>query len=114
MTEPTTVQITELVIGEGPAAAKGALCFANYVGTLDDGRVFDSTSKHGRPYEFVVGSKKLIQGFSLGVLGMRPGGKRKFWIPSPLAYGERQMGELISPHSNLTFEVELLEVRPRD
>jgi peptidylprolyl isomerase len=31
-----------------------------------------------------------------------------------LAYGERQIGEHIKPHANLTFEIELLEVLTRD
>jgi peptidylprolyl isomerase len=45
---------------------------------------------------------------------MRVGGKRKLWVPAHLAYGERQVGELIKPHSNLLFEIELLEVLTRD
>lgn len=46
-------------------------------------------------------------------MGMKVGGKRKLVVPSHLAYGERSMG-VITPHSNLTFEIELLEVLTRD
>jgi FKBP-type peptidyl-prolyl cis-trans isomerases 1 len=108
------VKITDTVEGTGKAAAKGALCFVNYEGYLDDGTVFDSTANHGRPFEFVVGSKKVIVGWSQGMIGMKEGGKRTIFIPSELAYGERQMGALIKPHSNLTFKIELIEVRLRD
>lgn len=107
------VTITELKIGDGQEAQKGALCFINYTGTLDDGTVFDSTERHGRSFELVIGSKKIIQGMSLGLLGMKVGGLRRVVIPATLAYGERSVGK-IPPHSRLTFEIELLEARPRE
>ena len=108
------VECTDLVIGTGIEVTKGCLVFIQYKGHLENGTLFDSTDKHGRPFEFVVGSKKVIQGMSHGVVGMKVGGRRKVFIPSELAYGERAMGAHIPPHSNLIFEVELLEARPRD
>jgi peptidylprolyl isomerase len=50
----------------------------------------------------------------MGIIGMKVGGKRKLLVPSHLAYGERSMGKHITPHSNLTFQIELLEVLTRD
>ncbi|MNL71634.1 FK506-binding protein [compost metagenome] len=61
-----------------------------------------------------MGSKKVIAGWSQGVMGMKAGGRRTIFIPAHLAYGERQVGEFIKPHSNLIFHVEMLEVRPRE
>lgn len=109
-----SVKILEDLPGTGVEANKGALCFVQYDGYLEDGTLFDSSRKYGRPFEFVLGSKKVIVGWSQGILGMKEGGKRKFFVPANLAYGERQVGALIKPHSNLTFEVEMLEVRPRE
>lgn len=108
------VKITDTVIGEGTEAAKGALCFVQYEGFLEDGTKFDSTLDHGRPFEFVIGSKKVIVGWSQGMLGMKVGGKRQIFIPAHLAYGERQVGKFITPDSNLIFHVELIEVRLRE
>lgn len=113
MTKLTNLMIEEISAGDGPEAQKGALCFANFTGTLADGTVFDSTDRHGRPFEFVLGSKKVIPGWSEACKGMRPGGKRKAQVPADLAYGERQVG-LIPPHSDLFYEIEMLEVRPRE
>ncbi|MCC2677946.1 MAG: fkpA [Pseudobdellovibrio sp.] len=108
------VEITDLILGDGIEAGKGALVFINYEGHLEDGTLFDSSYKAGRPFEFVVGSKKVIVGMSQGVMGMKVGGKRKIVIPSALAYGERAIGQFIKPNSNLIFHVELLEARPRE
>ena len=108
------LKITDTQIGEGKEAVKGALCFAHYNGFLEDGTKFDSSYDHGRPFEFVIGSKKVIQGWSQGVLGMREGGKRTVFIPSELAYGDRQVGQFIKPNSNLIFHIEMIEVRLRE
>ncbi|MCK6599779.1 MAG: FKBP-type peptidyl-prolyl cis-trans isomerase [Bdellovibrionaceae bacterium] len=108
------VKIEDLVIGTGISVLKGALCFINYEGYLEDGTLFDSTEKHGRPFELVVGSKKIIQGMSQGLLGMKEGGKRKIFVPATLAYGDRQIGSFIQPQSNLIFIIELIEARLRE
>ncbi|HCB16563.1 MAG TPA: FKBP-type peptidylprolyl isomerase, partial [Alteromonas sp.] len=62
----------------------------------------------------VLSKNKVIQGWFIGLQGMKVGGKRRLWVPSELAYGERQIGEIIPPNSDLTFEIELLEVLTRD
>lgn len=105
--------ITDEVEGTGVAAVKGALLTCHYTGYLEDGTVFDSSLKHGRPFQFVIGSGRVIKGWDQGLIGMREGGQRKLFVPSHLAYGEREKG-LIKPFSNLIFQVEMLEVRPRD
>lgn len=107
------LQITDLVIGTGREAVKGALLKMHYVGTLEDGTKFDSSYDHGRLFQFVLGAKRVIQGMDQGMLGMKEGGKRRLFIPSHLAYGERAMGK-IPPHSNLIFEIELFESWPRE
>ena len=104
----------EDVPGTGVEIAKGALVLCHFTGCLEDGTQFDSSREHGRPFECVVGSRKVIAGWSLGLIGMRAGGRRKFFVPSALAYGDRQVGGLIQPGSNLIYEVEVIEVRPRE
>jgi peptidylprolyl isomerase len=108
------LEVEDLVVGEGKAAERGALITAHYRGWLEDGTEFDSSHKRGQAFQCVLSNNKVIQGWILGLKGMQVGGKRKLFVPSHLAYGERQVGTMIPPNSNLIFEIELLEVLTRD
>lgn len=108
------LQITDIEIGTGKETVKGALLLAQYEGCLEDGTKFDSSYDRGKPFQFVFGTGRVIKGWDQGLIGMKEGGKRKLFVPAHLAYGERQVGDIIKPNSNLVFTVELLEVRTRD
>lgn len=108
------LKFTDITIGEGKEVIKGALLKVHYDGYLDDGTKFDSSIDKGRPFQFVFGTGRVIKGWDLGLIGMKVGGKRDLFISSALAYGERQIGQLIKPNSNLFFTIELLEVLTRD
>lgn len=106
--------ITDIEVGTGKETSRGALCVVHYTGTLEDGTIFDSSHKKGKPFQFVFGTGRVIKGWDQGLVGMKVGGKRKLFVPSELAYGERQIGDIIPPFSDLSFEIELLEVLTRD
>lgn len=108
------LKIEDIVVGDGKTCVKGALILTHYTGWLDDGTRFESSHDRGQPFQCVIGSRRVIQGWDRGLMGMKVGGKRKLWVPAALAYGERQVGTHIPPNSNLVFEVELLEVLTRD
>lgn len=108
------LQITDIRQGDGKAVVKGALITTQYTGTLEDGTVFDSSWEWGKPFQCVIGTGRVIKGWDQGLMGMKVGGVRKLFVPAHLAYGERAMGAHIQPHSNLHFEIELLEVLTRD
>ncbi|MDE1724679.1 MAG: peptidylprolyl isomerase [Thaumarchaeota archaeon] len=59
-----------------------------YTGTLDDGTIFDSSTEHGKPLEFEVGSGQVIKGFDDAVIGMMEGEEKQFSISPTDAYGE--------------------------
>ena len=94
--------------GAGPTPKPTDTVRVSYKGTLLDGTEFDSTAKHGAPYdEFVL--NQVIPGWTEG-LGLMPiGSKYKFWIPGNLAYGPNGPGP-IGPNRLLVFEVELKEI----
>ena len=58
-----------------------------YVGTLNNGEMFDSSE--GRdPLEFVVGSGQVIKGLDVAIPGMAVGEKKDVNVPCLQAYGE--------------------------
>lgn len=108
------LKIEDLLVGDGKVAVRGALITTQYRGFLADGTEFDSSYRRGEPFQCILSNNRVIQGWILGLQGMKTGGKRRLFVPSALAYGERQIGTMIPPHADLIFEIELLEVLTRD
>jgi FKBP-type peptidyl-prolyl cis-trans isomerase len=107
----STLEMVDLVVGTGAEAKKGQFVSVHYVGTLVDGSKFDSSRDRDEAFEFKLGAGMVIQGWDLGVAGMKVGGKRTLTIPSNLGYGDRGYPGVIPPKATLIFEVELLGVR---
>ena len=103
------LEIEVLQEGEGEEAKDGDNVSVHYTGTLVDGTKFDSSVDRGQPFQFTLGEGRVIQGWDLGVKGMKVGEKRKLIISPELGYGDRVMGS-IPPNSTLLFEVELLGI----
>jgi FKBP-type peptidyl-prolyl cis-trans isomerase FkpA len=104
-----TLQIEDIVVGTGPTVVAGDKVVVNYVGTLTNGSVFDSSAQHGGPQTFQVGVGGLIAGFDQGMLGMKVGGERKLTIPPNLAYGSAGQGP-IPPNATLLFDIGLVSI----
>lgn len=105
------LKIEDVAVGTGTEARAGNRVAVHYVGTLLDGRKFDSSRDRGEPFSFTLGKGEVIKGWDLGVTGMKVGGKRKLVIAPTLAYGEKGAGGIIGPNETLRFEVELLDVK---
>ena len=100
--------------GTGEAAKTGDTVTVNYTGSLTNGTKFDSSVdpafQHVTPFQFKLGQNGVIQGWELGVLGMKVGEKRKLTIPPELAYGNQAVGSAIPANSTLVFEIDLLRI----
>lgn len=108
ITLPSGLQYLVLQEGSGahPTAAHKVTC--HYHGTLIDGKIFDSSVQRGQPATFPL--SQVIAGWTEGVQLMQVGSKFRFFIPSQLGYGSRQVGSDIGPNSALIFDVELLAI----
>lgn len=100
------IKIEEIAAGDGSTIQTGHTVELKYTGSFPDGKTFDSGT-----FSFQVGSGQVIQGFDLGVQGMKKGGKRRVTIPPELGYGSRGAGNVIPPDSTLVFDLEILSFR---
>mgnify|MGYP000061845617 CR=1 FL=1 len=67
---------------------KGNKVKIEYTGTFEDGTVFDSSEKHGKPLEFEVGAGQVVPGFDQAVEGMEEGEEKEITIKPEEGYGE--------------------------
>lgn len=103
------LKIEDIKVGTGATVKSGDSVTVNYRGALTDGTVFDESAKHGGPISFTLG--QVIEGWNIGMLGMKEGGKRKLTIPGALAYGPTPPpGSGIPPDATLIFDIELVKV----
>lgn len=114
---PTALQIVDNTVGTGATASAGNTVTVNYTGWLYDasaanfrGKQFDS-SVGKSPFTFKLGVGQVIQGWDLGVAGMKVGGTRTLIIPSVLGYGSAGAGGVIPGNAGLVFSVDLLAVQ---
>jgi peptidylprolyl isomerase len=99
----------DIKTGDGEEVHSGDYVLIHYKGTLENGIVFDSSYERGRPFKTRIGVGDVIEGWDMGVVGMKIGGKRKLIIPPQLAYKDQAIGD-IPPNSTLIFELELLGI----
>ena len=101
------LQYEVLTEGKGPKPKATDKVTVHYVGTLIDGKKFDSSVDRKEPAQFPL--NQVIPGWTEGVQLMSVGSKYKFVLPAELAYGAQGAGT-IPANSVLVFEVELLGI----
>ncbi|XVF37622.1 hypothetical protein REPUB_Repub20aG0025400 [Reevesia pubescens] len=105
------LQYKDIKVGGGPSPPVGFQVAANYVAMIPSGQVFDSSLEKGQPYIFRVGSDQVIQGLDEGMLTMKVGGKRRLYIPGPLAFPKGLTSApgrpRVAPSSPVVFDVSL-------
>lgn len=87
---------------------KGNTVQVHYVGTLTNGKKFDSSRDRGKPFEFKLGVGQVIKGWDEGVQQMCVGELAKLTCSPDYAYGQKGYPNVIPPNATLIFEVELL------
>ena len=108
------VKTTDIKVGTGDEVSNSEFIdyAAYYVGWLKDGTVFDSSfDDFSNPTKLkspLIGNASMIEGWKMGIVGMKIGGIREISIPSQLAYGDQDNGD-IPANSSLKFIVMLIE-----
>ena len=104
--------IIDIEPGTGETPETGQTLAVHYTGWVSEtGAKFDSSLDRGTPFEFPLGAGQVIAGWDEGLATMKVGGKRRLIIPADLAYGEQGRPPTIPPNAELTFDVELLEIK---
>ncbi|CAN8286629.1 unnamed protein product [Cochlearia groenlandica] len=111
VTTESGLQYKDIKIGKGPNPPVGYQVAANYVAMVPSGQIFDSSLEKGLPYLFRVGSGQVIKGLDEGILSMKAGGKRRLYIPGPLAFPKGLVSApgrpRVAPNSPVVFDVSL-------
>lgn len=104
---PTELEIVDVVEGSGEEALASSTVDVHYLGVeYDSGEEFDSSWSRGESINFPL--RALIQGWQVGIPGMKVGGRRKLIVPPAQAYGTSG-GHPLSGKT-LVFVIDLLGV----
>ena len=93
--------------GKGQNARRGNHLKIEYEGYLTDGSLIERSSQ---PFEFVLGSARVIQGWEEGLQFFNQGSEGWLLIPSRLAYGAVN-AKNIPANAALIFKIKVMEVR---
>ncbi|KAH9727332.1 peptidyl-prolyl cis-trans isomerase FKBP16-3 [Citrus sinensis] len=111
VTTESGLQYKDIKVGQGPSPPVGFQVAANYVAMIPSGQIFDSSLEKGQPYIFRVGSGQVVKGLDEGILTMKTGGKRRLYIPGPLAFPKGLVSApgrpRVAPNSPVIFDVSL-------
>lgn len=116
---PSSLEVTDLVVGEGKEVEHGWFAVIHYTGWVYDdnaadrkGVQFIDTHNRGKPGTFLYGYMSVVAGLEAGMRGMKAGGKRSIVVPPNLGYDDFKYNKprKVPLGSPLVFEVELLDV----
>ncbi|CAK9025757.1 Peptidyl-prolyl cis-trans isomerase FKBP65 (PPIase FKBP65) (70 kDa peptidyl-prolyl isomerase) (FK506-binding protein 65) (AtFKBP65) (Immunophilin FKBP65) (Peptidyl-prolyl isomerase ROF2) (Protein ROTAMASE FKBP 2) (Rotamase) [Durusdinium trenchii] len=104
--------LIKTIISPAPAFSRrpqlGDEVTVHFVGSLEDGSVFDDTRARHEPYTFRVGLGFVIGGWDKGIPTMMKGERSLFTMDSSVAYGANGAGYKIPPNATVRFDIELL------
>ncbi len=106
------VEVQRISPGSGEYPKKGQTVSVHYVGTLQNGKEFDSSRKRGQPLNFKLGQGQVIKAWDEGIIQLSKGERAKLICSPNYAYGSNNVGNgLIPPNSTLIFDVELVNFK---
>src|SRR4051794_24494308 len=111
---PSGVKYVDLVPGDGDPVGPADTVEVEYLGRLRaDASEYESSRKVGRPFTLVMKgpwSYPFSAGMAEAVAGMKPGGKRRLFVPAARGFGAAGAGDKVPPDSDLVIDVELKQI----
>ena len=102
------LQFRTVKAGSGEPIGPADAALLDYIGTLDDGTVFDSSESHGGAQPFTM--SQVFPGFAEAMARMQEGGEYRFTMPQRLAFGKSAPPEGFPANSSLTFDVRVRKI----
>ncbi|MDT8421641.1 MAG: FKBP-type peptidyl-prolyl cis-trans isomerase [Desulfuromonadales bacterium] len=81
-------------------AELGDMVTVHYIGTLDNGRIFDQRDED-QPLSFTLGNDEVFPALEEAVVGMKPGEVRNIHLRAEQAYGMRREENLLKVQRSL-------------
>lgn len=109
------LQYIDIAVGCGDTAQSGDTVTVKYTGWLQStGKMFDSSLLHGGTFQIPSAldssSPQVIEGWNIGLDGMKVGGTRRLIIPAALGYGASGSPPTIPGNATLIFDVTLVSI----
>jgi FKBP-type peptidyl-prolyl cis-trans isomerase len=103
------LKIKWLEKGAGQKVNIGDMIFIEYRVALEDGKIIDGNNRKNLPgIPFIVGYNMQTPGWDLAFPNLNLGDFVKIELPAALAYGEKGIGDIVPPNSNIWLYVRLL------
>ena len=94
-----------------PGPSRGRTVLVSCEGWIDDDGVCGEKIASHDNLSFPLSAGHVINGIDDGVLTMRVGEKRRFYIPAQLAYGDNGDGSSVPPNCDLIYDITLNDIR---
>lgn len=107
---PSGLYYRDITPGTGTILAAGQTVGVRYVGSFANGNEFDSNPAPEDVFSFPLGSGRVIEGWDVGLVGMKVGGRRQLIIPPALGYGPYDY-RTIPGNSVLVFTVDVVSAQ---
>jgi FKBP-type peptidyl-prolyl cis-trans isomerase len=100
------VKCLDKKVGTGAEVKENSLVNVKYKVT---GGRFNTTLDSSNNFTFRVGKGEVIQGWDIGLIGMREGGMRRLTVPPKAGYGSKDIGG--GPGATVFFDITLISTR---
>ncbi|HLZ21253.1 MAG TPA: FKBP-type peptidyl-prolyl cis-trans isomerase [Ktedonobacterales bacterium] len=109
------LQYIDVTVGCGTVAQSGDTVTVKYTGWIaSTGKMFDSSLLHSGTFQIPTpldaSSPQVIQGWNIGLDGMKVGGTRRLIIPPSLGYGPSGYPPTIPANATLIFDITLVSI----
>ncbi len=97
------LKVWDVKQGDGNAVKAGDTVKVKFAGWLSDGRQLEGGADTP---ELSIPLSAVIKGWQEGLVGMKPGGIRRLYIPADLGYGKTGHGSKIPDDAVMVFVIE--------